>query len=204
MLQFLTKNSLSLFKLHLCSYLCDKLFLVKTLKKRLQSRITKFLFVVIDFSGPINPGIVFICSIYQTEKDNFCMHSSTQNPLKGWLNQIWIFQTSLKDKIKIGNFWFCTESKENISTDNIHINFFLMTSLACRASRKFEKLCLRSSDFTCFWFLKLYSRQNFKFLRARSQNWIIEGVDLVQPQNAQSFLWRWYYELLLNFDHRWQ
>jgi hypothetical protein len=35
-----------------------------------------------DFSRPIDPGIVFICLIYQTKKDNFCMQSSTQNPLK--------------------------------------------------------------------------------------------------------------------------
>ncbi len=76
------KNSISLFKLHFCPYLCDMLFLVKTLKKKVQSRITKFLFVEIDFSGPINPGIVFICLIYKTKKDNFCMQSSTQNPLK--------------------------------------------------------------------------------------------------------------------------
>ena len=40
--QFLMKNSISLFKLHFCPYLCDMLFLVKTLKKGFKVELQKF------------------------------------------------------------------------------------------------------------------------------------------------------------------
>ena len=78
-------------------------------------------------SSAIYPEILFVCSIYLKSKDDFCMLSSTQNPLnnpsslRGVKANLDLFESELPNKQRVGNTSF-----NHASTEKVSIN--LMTS----------------------------------------------------------------------------